>query len=93
MRLTDLFDEFENPPLPVGRYLCRVCEVTRPRVGEPKAFHELIITMEQRGDIRICVTPRGGTAQRAYRLLVNAGGEGVKPEQGNEAIQVVKGEK
>lgn len=42
---------------------------------DAKSFQELVVTLEQRGDIETCVTPRGGTAHKAYRLLGESRGE------------------
>jgi hypothetical protein len=44
---------------------------------DAKTFQELITTLEQQGDVQVVVTPRSGSAYRAYRLagVVNAEGE------------------
>jgi len=35
---------------------------------DARTFHEIICTLEQRGDLEIILTPRAGTAKRVYRL-------------------------
>jgi hypothetical protein len=38
---------------------------------DAKVFQMLITTLEQRGDVEVCVTPRTGTAHKTYRLPLN----------------------